>query len=246
MSNQRRWSHLILGRSGSPAAAPRMPAPGAPSRNAAMLFPLQHLVTLQQTAAEAALGDGALKARVTGEQFKHDVRIAQSLRRSPGRGPDVDKVCAVGGHAGHRGKGGPPMTLRPPASGRATVLPTGSRGPVMPLSPPIIQAIGLVVKETADELCPLRPRSFRRAEAPRRIPASAPCAPPARDGMAQAAEPPLPPACIPPRGWTALLQKVFDAGSRRPRPKAGHARLPALSISATRFSRRPQRCIPVF
>lgn len=244
MSNQRRWSHLILGRSGSPAAAPRMPAPGAPSPNAAMLFPLQHLVTLRQTAAEAALGDGALKARVTGEQFKHDVRIAQSLRRSPGRGPDVDKVCAVGGHAGHRGKGGPPMTLRPPASGRATVLPTGSRGPVMPLSPPIIHAIGLVVKETADELCPLRPRSFRRAEAPRRIPASAPCAPPARDGMAQAAEPPPPPACIPPQGWTALLQKVFDAGS--PRPKAGHARLPALSISAARFSRRPQRCIPVF
>lgn len=135
MSKQRRWSHTLFGRSGSPAAAPRMPTPGAPSPNAAMLFPLQHLVTLRQTAAEAALGDGALKARVTGEQFKHDIRIAQSLRRSPGRGPDVDKVCAVGGHADHRGKGGPPMTLRPPASGRATVLPTGSRGPVMPLSP---------------------------------------------------------------------------------------------------------------
>lgn len=246
MSNQRRWPHTLFGRSGSPAAAPRMPAPGAPSPNAAMLFPLQHLVTLRQTAAEAALGDGALKARVTGEQFKHDVRIAQSLRRSPGRGPDVDKVCAVGGHAGHRGKGGPPMTLRPPASGRATVLPTGSRGPVMPLSPPNHTRHWTGCQRDCGCLCPLRPRSFRRAEAPRRIPASAPCAPPARDGMAQAAEPLPLPACIPPRGWTALLQKVFDAGSRRPRPKAGHARLPALSISAARFSRRPQRCIPVF
>ena len=85
-----------------------MPMSGAPSRNAAMIFPLQHLESRQQPAAEAALGDGALKARTTGEQFKHDVRIAQSLRRSPGRGPDVDKVCAVGGHADHRGKNGPP------------------------------------------------------------------------------------------------------------------------------------------
>ena len=246
MSNQRRWSHLILGRSGSPAAAPRMPTPGAPSRNAAMLFPLQHLVSLQQTAAEAALGDGALKARTTGEQFKHDVRIAQSLRRSPGRGPDVDKVCAVGGHAGHRGKGGPPMTLRPPASGRATVLPTGSRGPVMPLSPQSYTPLDWLSKRLRMNFAPCVLGLSGAQKRPRRIPASPPRAPPARDGMAQAAEPLPLPACIPPRGWTALLQKVFDAGSRRPRPKAGHARLPALSISAARFSRRPQRCIPVF
>ena len=174
MSNQRRWPHTLFGRSGSPAAAPRMPTPGAPSRNAAMLFPLQHLVSLRQTAAEAALGDGALKARVTGEQFKHDIRIAQSLRRSPGRGPDVDKVCAVGGHAGHRGKGGPPMTLRPPASGRATVLPTGSRGPVMPLSPQSYTPLDWLSKRLRMPL-PLASSAFQaRRSAPQnsRIPAT--------------------------------------------------------------------------
>ena len=136
--------------------------------------------------------------------------------------------------------------LAPAGPGKGKRSAHGIPGPGHAAVPPIIHAIGLVVKETADELCSLRPRPFRRAEALRRIPASPPRAPPARDGMAQAAEPLPLPACIPPRGWTALLQKVFDAGSRRPRPKAGHARLPALSISAARFSRRPQRCIPVF